>query len=195
MDWMWAFLKATLIPGLIVRIGVQYLHCHIFKPLPRHHVRKTKCYDTHRQIYHHQERADVHQSNDPMYRDHRKHDTDSKPSDYFRVFCRETQFQRELRSKPPPKPRRPTRSRQKDVWDSESHDTSSELPSISLDLPTFNALFDTLSFEYGTPWASESEGPIDIGPATMALDLPLFDELFDGLQFKFEAKIKDQWES
>jgi hypothetical protein len=60
-----------------------------------------------------------------------------------------------------------------------------------LDLPSFDVFFDTLSFEYGAPWDSESEEPIDRGHATMAFDYPLFEDYFGSLYLKQE----DQWES
>jgi hypothetical protein len=38
-----------------------------------------------------------------------------------------------------------------------------------------------LSFEYGTPWYSESEEPIDRGHDSMAFDYPLFEDYFGSL--------------
>jgi hypothetical protein len=48
MTWMWAFLKATLIPGLIVGIGVVLLYHTIFESLTLHRVRRTKHYHNRR---------------------------------------------------------------------------------------------------------------------------------------------------
>jgi hypothetical protein len=47
---MWAFLKATLFPGLIVGIGVKFLYHTLFKPVPIRRVRRTNCYHTRRRI-------------------------------------------------------------------------------------------------------------------------------------------------
>jgi hypothetical protein len=74
MDWMSAFL-ATLVPGLIVGVGVQNLYCHIFKHVPIHHVRRTKRYHTFLRIDGHGERVNVHQGNEAIFRVHPKHDT------------------------------------------------------------------------------------------------------------------------
>jgi hypothetical protein len=51
MDWMWAFMKATLIPWFIFRIGVRFLNHTLFpSPSSPHRVRRTKCYNTHRSM-------------------------------------------------------------------------------------------------------------------------------------------------
>jgi hypothetical protein len=42
MDCMSAFVKAPLVPELVVGISVQYIYCRIFKPVPRHHIRRRK---------------------------------------------------------------------------------------------------------------------------------------------------------
>jgi hypothetical protein len=67
-------------------------------------------------------------------------------------------------------------------------------------VPSFTKLYDTLLFEYGTTWGSESEEPIDRGPDTLALEGPLFDDYFESLHFNFglteEGKPhENQWES
>jgi hypothetical protein len=128
------FLKTILIPRLILGIGIGYVYPHIFQPLPRCYIRRTKCYHIHRRIDHHRERASVHQGNDVMYQVHPKHESNSKPSIYFQLLRRESPSQRQLRSKTPLKPPRPKKSRIKDGWGSESQDKSSELKSESLNL-------------------------------------------------------------
>jgi hypothetical protein len=101
--------------------------------------------------------VNVHQINDAMLRGHPKHDTNSKPSDYFRFLRTETHLQRELCLKPP----MPRTTILKDGWGRESNEESCELKPQSLNLPRFNAFFDTLSFENGTPWGSVRQEPID----------------------------------
>jgi hypothetical protein len=44
MDWMWAFLKVTLMSVLIVGIGVRFLYHTLFPALPAFCVRRTRCY-------------------------------------------------------------------------------------------------------------------------------------------------------
>jgi hypothetical protein len=74
MDWMWAFMKATLIPELIVGIGVRFLYHTLFSPpLPPFRFRRTKFYHTHRHMDRRRHRANIHQGNDGMYRGHPYH--------------------------------------------------------------------------------------------------------------------------
>jgi hypothetical protein len=120
---MWAFLKAILIPVLIVGVGVQYLYCHIFTPLSRHHIRKKRCYHTHCRIDRHRDRANKNQGNDVILRGRPKHEPNSKSSDYFNFIQRETHLQSELRSsQPPTNPPRPRTSKRKEGWERESID-------------------------------------------------------------------------
>jgi hypothetical protein len=68
MDWMWAFLKATLMPGLIVGIGVRHLYHTLFPSLPPFRVRRAKCYHTHRRMDRRRVRSNICQGNDGMSR-------------------------------------------------------------------------------------------------------------------------------
>jgi hypothetical protein len=50
MDWMWAFLKATLMPVLIVGTGARFLYQTLFPTLLPIRVRRTRCYHTRRRM-------------------------------------------------------------------------------------------------------------------------------------------------
>jgi hypothetical protein len=63
---MWAFLKATLMPGLIVGIGVRYLYHTIFPSLPPFRVRRTRCYHTRCRMDRRRVRSNICQRNDRM---------------------------------------------------------------------------------------------------------------------------------
>jgi hypothetical protein len=61
---MWAFLKATLMPMLIVGIGVRFLYHTLFPTLPPFRVRRTRCYHTHRRMDRRRVRSNICQGND-----------------------------------------------------------------------------------------------------------------------------------
>jgi hypothetical protein len=176
MSWMWAFLKATLIPGLTVGIGVRFLYRTLFKPLPPHRVRRTKCYHTRHRIYRHHHRANVHQGNDGMYRGRPLHETNSKPSQFHRKKKRKSRLERELRRnrRCPPKPPRPRPSKRKDGYGSECHDKEDGPETIPLDLTLFQDFFDSLPLKCNEKpkpqvnddldgWESESEETLNDG--------------------------------
>jgi hypothetical protein len=96
MSWMWDFRKATLIPGLIVGIGVPLLYHALFEPLPLRRVRRTKHYHTRRRIDRHHHRANVHQDNDGMYRGRPLHKKKPNSGNYHRVEKKEYLLDREL---------------------------------------------------------------------------------------------------
>jgi hypothetical protein len=147
---MWAFLKATLMPGLIVGIGVKYLYHTLFPSLPPFHVRRTKRYHTRRRMDRRRERSNICQGNDGMYRGHPRHETNSKPS----FLKTESKSQRELCQKRcnPPKELLPRASKRQDGFGSESHEKKGLPRELKLDLPLFNEFFDTLEFEFTTDW-------------------------------------------
>jgi hypothetical protein len=66
MDWMWAFLKSTLMPGLIVGIGFRYLYHTLFPSLPPFRVRRTRFYHTRRRMDRRRVRPNICQVNDRM---------------------------------------------------------------------------------------------------------------------------------
>jgi hypothetical protein len=149
MSWMWAFLKATLIPGLIVGIGVRFLYHTLFKPLPLRRVRRTNCHHTRRHIDHHRHRANVHQGNDGMYRGRPLHETTSKPIQFHHRKKRESRLKREIRRnrRCPTKPPRPRPSKRKDGYRSECHEKEDGPETIPLDLHLFQDYFDSLSLK------------------------------------------------
>jgi hypothetical protein len=180
MSWMWAFLKAALIPGLIVGIGVRFLYRTLFKPLPLRRVSRTKCYHTRRHIDHHRHRANVHQGNDRMYRGCLLHKTNSKPSKFHRKKKRESHLDRELRRnrRCPTKPPRPRPSKRKDGYGSECHKKEDGTETIPLDLPLFRDFVDSLPLkcnENTKPqvnddlerWESEPEETLNDGPQSL----------------------------
>jgi hypothetical protein len=165
MDWMWAFLKATLMPGFIVGIGVQYLYHTLFPSLPPFRVRRTKRYHTRRRMDRRRERSNICQGNDGMYRGHPRHETNSKPS----FLKTESKSQRELRQKHrnPPKELRPRASKRQDGFGSESHKKKDLPGELKLDLPLFNEFFDTLEFEFTTDWETTLDEPQNDGPQSL----------------------------
>jgi hypothetical protein len=66
MDWMWAFLKATLMPGLIFGIGVRYLYHTLFPSLSPFRVRRMRSYHTRRRMDRRRVRSDICQGNDKI---------------------------------------------------------------------------------------------------------------------------------
>jgi hypothetical protein len=68
-DWMWSFLKATLMPGLIGGIGVRYLYHTLFPYLPPFSVRRTRCYHTRRRMDQRRVRSNICQGNDTKTKD------------------------------------------------------------------------------------------------------------------------------
>jgi hypothetical protein len=121
---MSGFFNATLIPGLIVGIGVRFLYHILFKPLSIRSVYRTNCYHTHCRIDRHHHRANVHQGKDGMYRGCPLHEKNFKPSQFRRKKKRESRLERELRRnrRCPPKPPRPRPSKRKDGYGSEFHE-------------------------------------------------------------------------
>jgi hypothetical protein len=63
-DWMWPFLKATLMPVLIVGIGVRFLYHTLFSTLPPFRVRRTRCYHTRGRMDRRRVRSNICQGND-----------------------------------------------------------------------------------------------------------------------------------
>jgi hypothetical protein len=61
---MWAFLKATLMPVLIVGIGVRFLYGTLFPTLLPIRVRRTRCYHTRRRMDRRCVRSNICQGND-----------------------------------------------------------------------------------------------------------------------------------
>jgi hypothetical protein len=49
-DWMWPFIKATLMPVLIFGIGARFLYQTLFPTLLPIRVRRTRCYHTRRRM-------------------------------------------------------------------------------------------------------------------------------------------------
>jgi hypothetical protein len=76
-------------------------------------------------------------------------------------------------------------SRRKDGYGSESKEKETGPQEDKLSVPEFSRLFDSLEFEYGTEWGSESEEPVHRGLGTLPLYLPLFQEYFYFMQFKY----------
>jgi hypothetical protein len=180
MSWMWAFLKATMIPGLIVGIGVRFLYHTLFKPFPLRRVRRTKCYHTLRPIDRHRHRANVHQGNDGMYRGRPLHKTNSKPSQFHRKKKRESRLERELRQnrRCPPKPPQPRPSERKDGYRSDCHEKEDRPEMIPMDLHLFQDSFDSLPLKCNEKpkphvndnidgWESESEETLNDGPQSL----------------------------
>jgi hypothetical protein len=180
MSWMLAFIKATLIPGLIVGIGVNFLYHPLFKPMPLRRVRRTKRYHTRRCIdrYHH--RANAHQGNDGMYRGRPLHKKTPNSGYYNRVKKKESLLERELRRnrRCPPKPPRPRPSNRKDGYENESHEKEDGLQKKTLDLHLFQDFFNSLPLkcnEESKPqvnndhdgWESESEETLNDGPHSL----------------------------
>jgi hypothetical protein len=140
---MWAFLKATLIPGLIVRIGVKFLYHTLFKPVPIRRVRRTNCYHTRRRIDRYRHRANIHQENDGMYRGRPLNE--NKPNKFHRENKTESMLEKELRRnrRCPPKPPRPRPSKRRDGYGSECHEKDG-LMTIPLNLRLFQDFSNSL---------------------------------------------------
>jgi hypothetical protein len=180
MSWMWAFLKATLIPGLIVGIGVVLLYHALFESLPLRSVHRTKHYHTRRRIDHHHHRANVHQSNDEMYRGRPLHEKNINSGRNNRVKSKESLLERELRRNRhcPPKPPRPRPSKIKDGCGNESHEKEEGLRNSTFDFPIFQDFFNSLSIRCNKEfkpqvtedydgWKSESNETLNDGPKNL----------------------------
>jgi hypothetical protein len=173
MSWMWAFLKATLIPGLIVGIGVVLLYHALFESFPLRRVRRIKHYHTRRRIDRHHHRANVHQGNDEMYRGRPLHEKTRNSGRNHRVKKKESLLERELRRNRHclPKPPRPRPSKRKDGYGNESHEKEEGLRKSQFDLPMFQDFFNSLPIRCNTQdhdgWKSESNETLNDGPKSL----------------------------
>jgi hypothetical protein len=180
MNWMWAFFKATLIPGLIVGIGVALLYHALFESLPLRRVRRTKHYHTRRLIDRHHHRANVHQGNDGIYRGRPLHEKTPNAGNYHRVEKKESLLEREIRRNRccPPKPPRPRPSNRKDGYGNKSHEKEEGLKNNPLDLHLFQDFFNSLPLrcnEESKPqvnndhdgWEIESDETLNDGPKSL----------------------------